>query len=155
MSTTQNDITQALRRIDKLEAVRRRVARSLARCAPGSPVAEGLAEHRNELSEQIAHLREAVEAARERGLKIWSREDFRPGDFVRIRGIWYEVLRVNARSVTVPHVPPGTTGDIVRQPDTGPGWAWTARYHDGITGRMSAGEMASRGMQRGPENHDT
>lgn len=135
MGTTYTTLLCALRRIDKLEAARRRVARSLARCRPASELARDLSGQIGELDEQLAHWRTVVRQAEANGLKIWSAEDFMRGDFVEYRGVWHEVLRVNRRSVTVPYA----GGD--------PSWTWTIGYHDGITGRRSAEDQR-------PEDHD-
>lgn len=145
MGTTYTTLTYALRRIDKLEAARRRVTRSLARCKPASELARDLSGQITELDEQLAHWRTVVSQAEAGGLKIWSRDDFERGDYVQYRGSWYEVLRVNIRSVTVPHaLSAGGDAD----------WTWTISYHDGITGRMSSEEMAERRTDQRPENHD-
>lgn len=72
---------------------------------------------------------------------MWSRADFTRGDFVLYRDTWYEVLRVNPKSVTIPHIHNGTGKRIVRatgnQHDD---WTWAAPY-DGVSGRKSADEM--------------
>lgn len=121
--TNITDPYAALRRIDKLEADRRRVRRALKRCTVRSGLAEEFTRQAAEIDRQLAHWRGVVARAGAEGFKIWSRADFEPGDFVRYRGAWYRVLRVNAKSVTT--------------------CAGRAGYHDGITGRMSAEEMAS------------
>lgn len=142
MGTTYTTLTYALHRIDKLEAARRRVMRSLTRCTPGSELAGDLARQTAELDEQLTHWRNVVAHAEAAGCKIWSAEDFSRGDFIEYRGAWYEVLRVNRRSVTVPYVGADTT------------WTWTIGYHDGIAGRMSAEEMAEHRQDQRPENHN-
>jgi ParB/RepB/Spo0J family partition protein len=58
-------------------------------------------------------------------LKVWGRADFKKGDYVQAEGRWYEVLRVNPRSVSVP----GPDVYLVQ---------W-----DMVTGRRSAAEMAA------------
>lgn len=150
---TTTALTHALHRIDKLEADRRRVSRSLSRCTPGSPLAGELAQQRGELDEQLTHWRGIVTEAEAEGLKVWSRDDFSRGDFVRYRDAWFEVLRVNARSVTIPHIHNSVGRDVVRQGDGHLDGTWTAGYHDGITGRMSAEEMARRLDAQGPKDH--
>lgn len=142
MGTTHTTLTHALHRIDKLEAARRRVMRSLSRCTPGSALAQDLSRQASELDEQLAHWRHVVAQAEAAGLKVWSPEDFTRGDFIEYRGAWYEVLRVNRRSVTVPYV------------GADPAWTWTINYHDGIAGRMSADEWASRRQDQRPEDHN-
>lgn len=135
---------RALRRIDGLEADRRRVLRSLDRCTPGSDLAGELARQVGELDEQLAHWRDVVAKAVAGGFKVWSRDDFQRGDFVRYRGTWFEVLRVNAKSVTIPHILDGDRRDVIQAQDGHRDCTWTARYHDGITGRMSAAAMVRR-----------
>lgn len=143
MGTTYTTLTHALHRIDKLEAARRRVTRSLSRCTPGSELAGDLSCQAAELAEQLTHWRGVVAQAEAAGLKVWSAEDFSRGDLIEYRGAWYEVLRVNRRSVTVPYV------------GSDPTWTWTIGYHDGITGRMSAEERAAEpGPDQGPEAHN-
>jgi hypothetical protein len=143
------DPLRVLRRIDKLEADRRRVRRSLDRCIAGSPVAEELAGQLAELDEQLAHWRERIRQAEAEGFKVWSRADFQKGDFVRYRGTWYEVLRVNAKSLTIPHVHHSVGRDVVRVGDGDLDWTtWTAGYHDGVTGRMSPDEMRAYERER-------
>lgn len=142
MGTTYTTLTYALHRIDKLEAARRRVMRSLSRCTPGSALAEDLSHQVAELDEQLTHWRGVVALAEAAGLKVWSADDFSRGDFVEYRDTWYEVLRVNRRSVTVPYA------------GADPAWTWTIGYHDGITGRMSAEEMAEGNPDQRPKDHN-
>lgn len=147
MSTTDH-LNRALRRIDTLEAVRRRVLRSLGRCTPGSVLSADLTRQRDELTVQITYWRGIVaRALRCPGAKVWSRRDFVRGDFVGYRGTWYEVLRVNPRSLTVPRVPPGgAPGNAVRQSCESPG-SWTLGYYCGITGHMRADEVPEPGVR--------
>jgi hypothetical protein len=147
----RTDPAVTLRRIEKLEADRRRVERSLSRCTPGSDYAAELTRQLAELDDQLGHWRAVVARAEAEGFKVWSRADFRKGDFVQYRGTWYEVLRVNPKSLTIPHIHIGVGRDVVREGDGGrlSGWRWTAPYTDGITGRMSAEEMSER--ERGEE----
>lgn len=53
-----------------------------------------------ELEDHIDHDRAKLEAA---GGIPYSRENVHPGDFVKVRGLWYPVIRSNAKSVSVPH----------------------------------------------------
>lgn len=142
MGTTYTTLTHALHRIDKLEAAQRRVTRSLSRCTPGSALAEDLSRQSTELDEQLAHWRNVVAQAEAAGFKVWSAADFSRGDLIEYRGAWYEVLRVNRRSVTVPYV------------GSDPTWTWTIDYHAGITGRVSAEERAEPGQDQRPEDHN-
>lgn len=150
-SDRRTDPARTLRRIEKLGADRRRVERSLSRCTPGSDYAAELTRQLAELDDEIGHWKVVVQRAEAEGFKVWSRTDFERGDFVRYRGTWYEVLRVNAKSLTIPHIHIGVGRDVVRKGDGGrlSDWTWTARYDDGVTGRMSAEEMAVREEHRG------
>lgn len=153
MGVTTTSAARALLRIDKLEAVRRRVSRSLGRCTPGSALAEDLSRQRRDLDEQIAHCRAVVAAAEAAGFHVWSREDFAVGDFVRVRDVWYEVLRVNERSLTVPQVVGKAAGNVVRRADARRGWTWTVGYHDGISRRLSGREMDDLLNPQRPKDH--
>lgn len=137
----RNEPDVALRRIEKLEADRRRVQRSRKRCTPGSDYARELDRQLAELDDQLDHWRVVLARYEAEGFKVWSRADFSKGDFVKYRGTWYEVLRVNPKSVSIPHIFDGVGRDVVRK-DEGPlDQTWTAGYADGITGRMSPEEM--------------
>lgn len=63
---------------------------------------------RGELDYWRAHLA-GLEAD---GVKVWGRADFRPGDVVTVAGHPHRVLRVNAKSVTVPHWIQGHTQTV-------------------------------------------
>ncbi|MFD3511982.1 DUF3560 domain-containing protein [Streptomyces sp. NPDC058657] len=143
----RNDPPRTLRRIAKLEAQLRRVEKWQAgKSAGGYPrdvenpaVVAELAREHQEVTEEIAHWRDVIKKAEADGFKVWSKADFTKGDFVRCRGRWYEVMRVNAKSVSVPHVFTGqrliTAADMVRDLTT------TLPYDD-VSGRRSAQEMA-------------
>ncbi|MFI6290079.1 DUF3560 domain-containing protein [Nonomuraea sp. NPDC050790] len=51
---------------------------------------------------EILYWQEVLAQAAERGVKLWSREDFSRGDFVIFHGVAVEVLRVNPKSLTIP-----------------------------------------------------
>ncbi|MCX5206692.1 DUF3560 domain-containing protein [Streptomyces sp. NBC_00237] len=143
----RNNPPRTLRRIAKLEAQLRRVEKWQAGKSAGGfyrdienpdTVAELAREHL-EVTEEIAHWQDVIKKAEAEGFKVWSKPDFAKGDFVRCRGRWYEVMRVNAKSVSVPHVFTGqrlvTAADMVRDLTT------TLPYDD-LSGRRSAEEMA-------------
>lgn len=128
------------RRIAKLEADRRRAERGMterqpwttdeqhaASVAHWTPIAE-------ELDEQLAYWRAyLVELVESGAYRKWSREDFKKGDYVRGRYGWSEVKRVNAKSVTIPHI---------HEQLAAHGHTWTLPY-DEVRGRMSAEEYAA------------
>ncbi|WP_086559961.1 hypothetical protein [Streptomyces africanus] len=150
------DPVAALRRIEKLETERRRVRRSRDRCREGSDYARELDQQLVELEERIEHWGKLLARAEAEGFKVWTPADFAKGDFVRYRGTWYEVLRVNAKSLTIPHAP-AVGRDVVLGGDGGRlgGGTWTAPYSDGVTGRMGPEEMhAYLAARDGGENRE-
>jgi hypothetical protein len=106
------------------------------------------------VDDQLDHWRVVLARHEAQGFKVWSGADFRKGDFVQYRGTWYEVLRVNAKSLTIPHILNGVGRDVVRKDDGYPGGSWTAGYTDGIAGRMSADEMREHLAGRTREAED-
>ncbi|MET9148636.1 DUF3560 domain-containing protein [Streptomyces sp. NPDC004042] len=142
---SKKDPGRTLRRLDKLRADLRAVEKwQRGQSAKGfsrNPADPELEIEHQELAEEIAHWEKVIKAAEAEGFKIWSRADFKRGDFVLYRGTWYEVLRVNPKSVTIPHIHNSIDKRIVRA--TGnqyDDWTWTAPY-DGVSGRKSADEM--------------
>ena len=136
----RNHIPTTLRRIEKPAAELRRIERDQATAADGW--AEELRRRHEEVSEELAHWRAVVAQAEARGHKMWGRSDFQRGDFVQARGgQWYEVLRVNAKSLTVPGGP-DVQPVISRQTRA---YTWDDRFpYDKVTGRRTAEEMAAR-----------
>ena len=114
----RESIPATLRRIEKLSADLRRTERDIAGgmdwvddgtgeyelklVTPGPRYLARLEVRKTDLEEQIAYWREHVAKAEAEGVKVWTRADFTKGDFVRSRGHWYEVERVNAKSLSVP-----------------------------------------------------
>lgn len=141
----KKDPGRTLRRLDKLRADLRAVEKwqrgESAKGFSRNPADPELEIEHQELTEEIEHWEQVVKDAEAEGFKVWSRADFTRGDFVLYRGTWYEVLRVNPKSVTIPHIHNGTGKRIVRatgnQHDD---WTWTAPY-DGVSGRRCADEM--------------
>lgn len=141
-----------LRRIEKLGADLRRVHRWQAGETAGGftreltpdTVAE-LGRREEELAEQLTYWRTLVAQAESDGFKVWDMADFTKGDFVQCGGRWYEILRVNAKSLTVPGGPdikPVVTAE-------NRAYSWNDRLpYDGVTGRMSAEEARGNPAQR-------
>lgn len=139
------DPGRTLRRLDKLRADLRAVEKwqrgESAKGFSRSPADPELETERQELTEEIAHWEQVIKNAEAGGFKMWSKADFTRGDFVLYRGTWYEVLRVNPKSVTIPHIHNGVGQRVVRAADNRhDGWTWTAPYDD-VSGRKSADEM--------------
>ncbi|CAM5314588.1 DUF3560 domain-containing protein [Streptomyces abikoensis] len=145
----RNNAPRTLRRIEKLQADLRRVEKWQAGKSAGGytrdignpeTVAE-LKRRHAELTEEIGHWQEVIKKAEADGFKVWSAADFTKGDFVRRRGgTWYEVLRVNKKSLTTPHIHNGIGRGVVRAEDNRLDWTWLTPY-DEVTGRKSAEEM--------------
>ncbi|MFI1169206.1 DUF3560 domain-containing protein [Streptomyces sp. NPDC020801] len=118
---------RTLRRLDGPEGLRKQL-RDVDKWAAGnsacgytrSTTAEGLetlARERRRIVEKIAYWEEVIAEAERQGFKVWGKADFERGDFVHTGGTWREVLRVNAKSVTVPHILTRTGVAVVRSED--------------------------------------
>ena len=133
-----------LRRIEGLEADRRRFERwRVARNIDPNATAE-VNRRIAEIDEQLAYWREVIAKQEADGVKIWGRDDFAKGDFVLFHGTWYEVLRVNPKSVTIPAmISDGVRVgrlQVVRKNETRLSWDDRVPYHK-VRGRRSAEEM--------------
>ncbi len=156
---------RTLRRIEKLEAERRGVLRErdgvddrgrfadVWRRGPSEERREELTRRLAEYDEELTYWAETIKEAERRGFKVWSRADFVRGDFVRWRGTWYEVTRVNAKTTTVPHIHAAFDGGAVGSVDgcrvvtraattetRHKGSTYTLPYNE-ASGRMSAEQM--------------
>jgi hypothetical protein len=159
----RESIPATLRRIEKLEADERRIQRTiagrqdwvsdgngghkLAHVAPQGGYLERLKSSLSDAQEQLTYWRDHVKAAEASGVKVWGPADFTKGDFVHGRWGWAEVLRVNAKSVTIPWGSNAVHLDVVTRDNVttaigGPGWTDKVTYDD-VKGRKSAGEMAA------------
>ncbi|KOG07327.1 DUF3560 domain-containing protein [Streptomyces viridochromogenes] len=141
----RKDPGRTLRRLDKLRADLRAVEKwqrgESAKGSTRNPDDLELKIRHGELTEEIEHWQQIIKDAEAKGFKVWSKADFTRGDFVLYRGTWYEVLRVNPKSVTIPHIHNGVGQRVVRATDNRhDGWTWTAPYDD-VSGRKSADEM--------------
>jgi hypothetical protein len=138
---------RTLRRIETLEADLRRVekwqrgesAGGFTRALTPDTVAE-LGRRHEELTDEIGFWRHVIAEAEKDGFKVWGPADFKKGDFARMRGSWYEVLRVNKKTLTVPGGP-DIQKVISLETHAYPGMRGTRPY-DEVTGRMSAERMA-------------
>lgn len=156
---------RTLRRIEKLEAERRGVLRErdgvddngrkadVWRREPSQARREELTGRLAEYDEELTYWAETIKEAQRRGFKVWGKPDFVRGDFARCRGTWYEVTRVNAKTVTVPHIHAAFDGGavgavggcrVVTRAATAKtrhkGSTYTLPYNE-LSGRMSAGQM--------------
>jgi Domain of unknown function (DUF3560) len=151
----RESVPTTLRRIEKLEAERRLWQRGLDG-EPGSRTlrnretdayvpAHGSYLERvklelEQLDEQLAYWRDVVAKAQAGGVKVWSRDDFTKGDYVLFLGTWYEVIRVSAKSVTIPAMI--NDGPIVHKDGNRCTWTDTVPYHK-VKGRKSAEDIAA------------
>ncbi|MEW1721641.1 DUF3560 domain-containing protein [Streptomyces sp. NPDC093109] len=143
----RKDPGRTLRRLRKLRADFRAVEKwqrgESAKGYSRNPDDPELTIWHQELTEEIEHWQQIIKDAETQGFKVWSKADFQRGDFVLHRGTWYEVLRVNPKSVTIPHIHNGIGQAVVRAEDNRLDWTWTVPY-DGVTGRMSAEGMGEK-----------
>jgi hypothetical protein len=158
----RDSVPATLRRIAKLEAGERGVKRDLAGrmewvqgdgenyvqklVQPGPRYRAQLEARAASLAEQLGYWREHVAKAEAEGVKVWSKADFARDDFALRRGTWYQVQRVNAKSLTVMWGTnigdfPAVTRDNVRHA-MGPSDRTGTISYDEIRGRRSAAEMA-------------
>jgi len=91
------------------------------------------------LGDQITHWRGVLAAMEATGAhRAWTRDHFRVGDEARILATWYPVVRVNAKSLTVP---PLVFGGERRFNEAGKDvWTDTAPY-DKVYGRRRGGNV--------------
>lgn len=142
----RKDPARTLRRIAKLEAEERSWLRGMDGDHPGGwdgRIPEQAAEIRRRLAEvreELTYWREIVAKAEADGFKVWGRSDFAKGDFVRYGSTWFEVLRVNPKSVTVPSILDVHLPVVTRENSTFPSMTHTLPY-DSVRGRRSAEEM--------------
>ncbi|MCY0931159.1 DUF3560 domain-containing protein [Streptomyces sp. H27-H1] len=141
----RNNPPRTLRRIEKLEVDLRHWDRVLNGEAGGWNLEdpEEAAEVRRRRAEVVEELGEwrKITAAEKEGFKVWSKDDFKRGDYVRCRGHWYEVLRVNPKSVTVPSILNVHQEVVTKENSTFGDMTHTLKY-DGVAGRKSPEEMA-------------
>lgn len=91
----------------------------------GRRISQATADQRlAELADELSYWRRVVAEQQANGAKVWGPADFRPGDRVLSWGGWREVLKVNAKSLTVPS-----------------GYSWNDRIsYDDVRGRRPADE---------------
>lgn len=147
-----------LRRLDRLRADLGRIERQMESTVQAAvkmadtdqPVhpetlAESLvrldADH-HDLHEQIATWEDHIEQAKADGAKVWRPEDFTPGDYVGLGERWYLVLRVNAKTLTVPKSVDHRARVYNRANQLGT--RTSTLPYDKVTGRMGGDDMAAK-----------
>jgi hypothetical protein len=161
VKAARENVPTTLRRIAKLEADERRIDRGISGrleyrhdddgcprqgtwhvhlVKPSEKQRTELDRRKAEVADELAYWRDIIAKAEAAGTKIWTRADFAKGDFVlRHHDQWAEVLRVNAKSLTVPallDMRPVAT-------ENGQPYPWTDTLpYDEVRGRKSAAEIA-------------
>jgi ParB/RepB/Spo0J family partition protein len=98
----RNDPHRTLRRLERLRPDLRAQERHHAQAVEkGWSSVDRSARRILDLTEEIAHWEEIVEKAKAEGVKVWGPDDFAPGDFVRYSGSWYQVARVNPKTLSI------------------------------------------------------
>lgn len=104
-------VPTTLRRIGNLEAEQRQLARrlngtGLAIHGEDQPATgdyrERLLARQGEIAAELTYWREHIEERKANGARVWGRADFQRGDYVLSLWGLCEVLKVNAKSVTIP-----------------------------------------------------
>lgn len=133
------------RRIARMEAEQRQIDRQHEQ-AEGHR-AEQLNEQSRKLTQELEQNRTELEVT---DAKIWGREDFSKGDYAHHDGTWYEIKRVNSKSVTVAAIVGSDHArlqlggsQVYRLQDNPYPWTDTLTYTK-ITGRISAQDMADK-----------
>jgi hypothetical protein len=145
---SRENVRTTQRRLEKLEAEQRKLQRRVDGTDPymsyGKPATgaylERLTVRLAEIADELAYWRKHVADQEAAGVKIWTRADFTKGDYMLFMGAWYEVLRVNGKSVTIPAMI--NDGPVVTKAGARCTWTDTMPYHK-VTGRKSADEMAA------------
>jgi len=129
----REDVGMTRRRIERLEADRRRVQRLLDGTQhpewtgrldeSGKPElrptpAQGdyrtrLVADAAELDDELTYWRAILSQAEAGGAKVWGPDDFEVGDFAACSGSWHKVVKVNKKSLTVPSIVGGSWTDLL------------------------------------------
>ncbi|MFJ8763185.1 DUF3560 domain-containing protein [Streptomyces cyaneofuscatus] len=141
----RNHPATTLRRIAGLETQLRRIHKWMAGKSAGgykrSLTPEGVAELRREeeeTAEQLTYWRTIIAQAEADGFIVYGPSHFTKGDYAQCRSRWYEVLKVNAKSLTVPGGP--DIRPVIS--DAERAYSWNERMpYDEVTGQMSAARM--------------
>ncbi len=164
---SRESVPVTLRRIARLEADERRTEREIKGDGAGNNWREkyyaperkpATGERLAQLEARLADLREEIaywrgviaQAAEANGVRVWGPAEFTKGDYASDGRWWFEVLRVSAKSVSVPdplHLI-GVTEVMSRERAEAASKSRGFRMHtrtmpyDSIRGRKSAAEMA-------------
>ncbi|MFJ3249110.1 DUF3560 domain-containing protein [Streptomyces sp. NPDC086782] len=95
------DPNRTRRRLEKLNAELREQERHRDEVTARGRDAGRYERRIEDLREEIAAWEEVVEKARQDGVKLWEADDFAPGDFAMYSGSWYQVKRVNPKTLSI------------------------------------------------------
>lgn len=87
-----------LKRIGRLETEARDLGRRIAG-ASTPEYAERIGVMATENAAQLAYWRQHVADLEAAGVKVWTRTDFKPGDYALCRGRWLRVVKVNPKTL--------------------------------------------------------
>lgn len=136
----RENLGTTLRRIEKLEADQRKAERDMERNSSEDYRARRAADLA-ETIERLDYWRAFVAEAEANGAKVWRKEDFTKGDYALYRGTWYEVLRTNPQTVSIPHIHTVNGEKIMSKKRAAGrrmgGYTYTVKYGE-LSGRMSA-----------------
>lgn len=142
------NLPTTVRRIDRIGAERRSLQRTIDGLAEDSPRRAVYLVDLAYMDEELEFWEEVVAAAEAAGAKVWRKADFTKGDFVRFSGsTWYEVLRANAKTLTIPSPDPYGREAVITRASAAAFWGsnrTATMPYDKVTGRMSAAEAAER-----------
>ncbi|MEU7323381.1 ParB/RepB/Spo0J family partition protein [Streptomyces griseoviridis] len=98
----RNDPYRTLRRLEKLRAELRQQRRHHAEAVEkGYASVDRHARNIRDLEREIGGWEGVVEKAKAEGVKIWGPDDFAAGDYVLYSGSWYQVHRVNPKTLSI------------------------------------------------------
>lgn len=98
----RNDPYRTLRRLEKLRADLRQHERYHAEAAEkGYDSVDRHARRIRDLTKEIEHWEQVVEKAKADGVKDWGPDDFAAGDYALCFGSWYQVHRVNPKTLSI------------------------------------------------------
>ncbi|MFD6941071.1 ParB/RepB/Spo0J family partition protein [Streptomyces goshikiensis] len=97
----RNNPQVTLRRLERLRADLRQQERYRDQAVEGGYDPGRHVRNIEDLVEEIAYWEKLIKEAEENGVKIWGPDDFAPRDYVLSRGTWYQVARVNPKTLSI------------------------------------------------------
>ncbi|MFF4388575.1 ParB/RepB/Spo0J family partition protein [Streptomyces sp. NPDC001552] len=97
----RNNPQVTLRRLERLGADLRQQERYRDQAVAAGRDPGRHARQIEDLAEEIAYWQKLIKEAEESGVKIWGPDDFAPRDYVLSRSSWYQVARVNPKTLSI------------------------------------------------------